>query len=267
MWRWLWLVVGSGLALCCNSSANADSPWYISGSVGGYFREDDSIADDYFKRIFIPGPPLVLPSSSPPAAASPPTEIIVVATPRGGPLSSQIPTLISARGTTGRSFDPGLTGNVAVGYRLNSRVRLEAELGHAGYNGSSLRPFTTDANFPTLDGRAFMRQSGADYSRFTGSLNTFYDLAPAASRFAPYIGAGIGGSANRRSFAQFLSADGARFTSYGGATPEGFALLEAGLNIAMSKHWTVVPAYRYIHYFNRGEDLAHVAKIGMRYSF
>jgi len=44
-------------------------------------------------------------------------------------------------------------------------------------------------------------------------------------------------------------------------------LVEGGVSIALSPHWSLVPAYRFVHYFESQEDVAHVVKIGLRYSF
>lgn len=44
-------------------------------------------------------------------------------------------------------------------------------------------------------------------------------------------------------------------------------MLEAGVSIAITPRLSLVPAYRYIHFFDGDEDVAHVAKLGLRYQF
>jgi opacity protein-like surface antigen len=87
------------------------------------------------------------------------------------------------------------------------------------------------------------------------------------SRFTPYVGGGIGDAAGRRSRGDFTASDGARFISGGDHASEGFGLLEGGLSVAIAKHWSIVPAYRYVRYFRSGQDAAHIAKLGLRYIF
>jgi hypothetical protein len=108
-------LAGSVGALSPECAAWADSPWYVSGSVGGYFREADSTSTSFFK----------------------------VANPS-----------VTAPGSVPRSFDPGVVGNVAVGYDLLPNVRVEAEFGYADYTGSALNPVTYNPNFPRLNGSA-----------------------------------------------------------------------------------------------------------------
>jgi opacity protein-like surface antigen len=216
------------VALSWSAAANADSTRYVAGSVGGYFRE--AVTEDRtFYQIADPS--------------------------------------INADGTNKFSFDPGAVVNISVGYRIASHFRIEAELGYDSYVGSSVNPFTTNPNFPHLDGRTFTRQSGAEYSRFTGTVNAFYDFSPLASRFTPYIGVGVGGESGSKTAGHFVSADGATLTGQSGTDSAVLGLVEVGLNIALSKHWSVAPAYRYIHVFDGNGEAAHVAKLGIRYSF
>ena len=48
-------------------------------------------------------------------------------------------------------------------------------------------------------------------------------------------------------------------------------LVEAGVSIALDDQWSLVPAYRYSHYFLNanvfGDETAHIFKLGVRYSF
>ncbi len=222
-------VVGAIGVLASASAALADSPWYVSGSVGGYFRQDFSGADNFFH--------------------------------------SATPT-VTVPGTDRISYSPGVVGNIAVGYHLTPHIRVEGELGYVSYDASALHPYTTAAGFSDLNGQAFKHQSGDTYSRFTGSANAFYDFSAIAGRFTPYVGAGVGGSANHKSAGRFEASSGAIFTSGVGATAtEGLAMVEGGVAIAVTRHLSLVPGYRFVHYFSSGEDVAHVAKLGLRYSF
>jgi opacity protein-like surface antigen len=219
---------GGAVALSWAAAANAESGWYVAGSAGGYFREGVTEGETFYK--------ITDPS-------------------------------VTAPGTIKFSFDPGAVANISVGYRVASHFRIETELGYDSYVGSSLNPFTTNPNFPHFDGRTFTRQSGAEYSRFTGTVNIFYDFSPLASRFTPYVGVGVGGESGRKTAGHFVSADGTTITGQSGTGSAVLGLVEGGLNIALSKHWSVVPAYRYIHVFDGNGEAAHIAKLGIRYSF
>jgi opacity protein-like surface antigen len=210
-------------------SARAESPWYVSGSLGGYFREGASGPDTFFK---IDDPS------------------------------------ISSPGTQRESFDPGYIANAAVGYRLLANVRVEAELGYADYMLSTVSPQAD--TFPQLNGQPFNRQTGGEWSRFTGTINAFYDL-PVPGRFVPYVGLGVGGAHGEATTARLVSSTGAIFESLGGSSTRGVMLAEGGVSIALSEHISLVPAYRYLRYFLNasvgGDEAAHIVKLGLRYSF
>lgn len=208
-------------------AAAADGPYYLSGSFGGYFRQSDQINATLF--------------------------------------SAPIP-IVTAPGTVGRTYDPGLVINLAAGYRLTSHLRVEAELGYAAYSGSTLKPATLQPSLLSYQGQTFNHVSGDDLSRLTGTLNGFYDFSPVRG-VTPYVGAGFGDSANHQSSGLFREADGGRFADKGGSATHGLALLEAGFSIPLSRNLYLVPAYRYVHYFAAGQDVSHVVKIGLRYGF
>ena len=98
-------------------------------------------------------------------------------------------------------------------------------------------------------------------------MNGFYDIATFAGRYTPYVGAGVGGSDNHQSQGFFAARDGTPFDVSGGASAQGFAMAEGGLAIALTPRISLVPAYRYVHYFQGNEDVASVAKLGVRLSF
>jgi opacity protein-like surface antigen len=144
---------------------------------------------------------------------------------------------------------------------------LEAELGYTSYENNALYPFANSSNFPNLNGQKFSRTSGGDVSRFTGTLNGFYDFTNLSSLFAPYIGAGVGGAADRRSSGLYTAANGTVFTSAASSSPQGIGLLEGGLAIKLTGNLSIVPAYRYIQYFRSNQGSANIVKIGLRYQF
>ncbi len=221
----------AALALWLGAAAPAlaQGPWYVSGSLGGYFRDEAGGPDTFFH------------SNAPDVRVS---------------------------GTDRIGFDhSALTGNVAVGRRFFGRFRVEGELGYTRYAAETLNPSTSAAGFPDLNGQTFKRQGGDDYTRFTGEVNGFYDIATVAGRYTPYVGAGVGGSDNHQSQGFFEASDGTPFNVGGGSSTQGFAMAEGGLAIALTPQISLVPAYRYVHYFNGGEDVANVAKLGVRLSF
>ena len=215
-------LIGSGVA------ARAEGPFYVSGSVGGYFRQSDDTMDEFHH--------------------------------------SATPT-INVPGTDKRGFDPGVIGNVAIGYRLISHVRVEAEFGYFSYTGSTLNPTAFASGYPELNGQTFRRTSGDRFSRYTGTANAFYDFSPIAGLFAPYVGAGVGASRDHQSVGTLRSSDGTSFQSSGGSSTQGLAMVEGGLSFPITRNLSLVPAYRYVHFFAGNEEVAHVVKVGLRYSF
>lgn len=229
-WRMSAVAGLAALAWAVNAEAQSpwQGPWYLEGSLGGYFRQPQE------------GPDVFHHSNTP---------------------------TVTVAGTDTLKFSPGLVANLGVGRRITPHIRLEAEVGYAAYSGHSLNPYTTAPGFPALDGQTFTHRSGDRWSRYTGAVNAFYDFAPIAGRFAPYVGGGVGASANHRTNGIYADAAGQTFTTTGGSSTQGFAVVEGGVSIALSPHWAVVPAYRYVRYFADDQDVAHVAKVGLRYSF
>src|ERR1700741_5165373 len=95
------VLAGTAIVLSAAVSARADEPWYVSGSVGGYFREANSGSDTFFH------------SDNP---------------------SFKVP------GSNRFSYDSNVIGNLAVGYTVLPQVRLEAEIGYVDYTGDTLNP-------------------------------------------------------------------------------------------------------------------------------
>ena len=218
------LVVVGMMAFAAN--AWAAGPWYLSGSAGGYFREDVTASTTISNGV------------------------------------------ITAPGDVERSFDPGAVFNIAVGYRLPARLRAELELGYAQYGADTVTPMV--AALPTLNGVQFSHPTGSDLRRTMATLNLFYDL-PVAGRFVPYVGAGLGAIHVQSATITFVSAAGGRFTSHLASGDDGVVLVEGGVTIAVTDAIAVVPAYRYVRQFgstsNNGTEIAHVLKVGLRYTF
>lgn len=215
-------------ALFSTLNARAESPWYLEGSLGGYVRDEKSGADTFHHD----------------------------ATPT-----------VNVPGVDTLKFNPGLMANIGVGYRLTPHIRLEAEAGYTTYTGHTLNPYTAALGFPALNGQTFTRASGDRWSRYTGTVNAFYDFAPVAGRFTPYVGGGVGASSNHRTNGIYKDAAGQVFTASGGGSTQGLGMVEGGVSIALSPHWAVVPAYRYVRFFAGGHEAANVGKVGLRYSF
>jgi opacity protein-like surface antigen len=154
-----------------------------------------------------------------------------------------------------------------VGYHLTQRLRIETELGYVDYDRSTLTPYTADPNFPALKGAPFNRQSGADFSRVSAGVNGFYDFKPLAERYFPYLGAGVSIISAHSSAGLYVSPSGSTLRWEGGESAYGLAQVEGGVAIALTRHWSLVPAYRYIHGFSSRSEAAHIGKLGFRYTF
>ena len=215
-------------ALALAAMSNAESPWYVSGSVGADFREASDGAVTFFK----------------------------------------LNQTISAPGRTHATYDPGVVANVAVGRAITPHFRLEDEVGYVNYTGSQINPTTTSPSFPAFNGQTFSRTSGGDYSRITESLNAFYDFGPVYEIIAPYVGAGAGVSFGRRTTGHYADALGTPFQATGTTSvADGFGLLEGGLDIKLARGLTLVPAYRYSRSLGGRNESDHIGKLGLRYAF
>jgi hypothetical protein len=248
------LVAGAVVAAC----AHAESPWYVSGDLGGYFREGTSASGTFGKYV-------TSGSTTTTNSGSGSTTVV-----------SGSPQLVTARGSMKSAYDPGLTGHLAFGRRLGAHFRVEVEVGVAGYDRSTVYPKTTSSNFPALTGVAYDRKSGGDFQRVTEEVNAFYDFKPALHGAAPYVGFGLGAWEGRSSAAVYgrssaIETNGTTipagwpFNIRGGSNTVGFAMLEGGLSLRLNDRWSVVPAYRYMRGFSG--DVAHIAKVGFRYGF
>jgi opacity protein-like surface antigen len=223
--RVLLAVLAAGMGVFA-AEAQAAGPWYVAGSVGGYFREESTA-------------PTTFSSGS-----------------------------ATAPGEVTRTFDPGVVLNLAVGYRLPAHLRAEVELGYAHYNIDTVTP--TVAALPALNGVQFGHSTGSDLQRTMATANLFYDL-PVAGCFVPYVGGGLGAIHIQSGTTTSISATGAQLVGHRPSGDDGVALIEAGVTIAVTDAIAIVPAYRYVREFgdvaNNGTEIAHIVKLGMRYSF
>jgi opacity protein-like surface antigen len=216
----------AALVLLLMPAARAQSPWYVSGSLGGYFREN---------------------------------WIGVVGIEKGATID---------QGITSTSYDPGLSASLALGYKLPHGFRVEVEGGYIDYQTS--RVSIDRSSFANLNGQTFNRTSGGDNERWLGTINLFYDL-PVSGGLVPYIGGGLGIAQANSVVTHYVDASGTLFTGTVRLADKAVGFLEAGLNIGVGGGFTVVPAYRYLQFFgsssSRGNEAAHIVKLGLRYSF
>jgi opacity protein-like surface antigen len=224
---WLSAAVAIAAGFGATAACRAESPWDVSGSIGGVFRPSDQVNTQFFH------------------AATP---------------------SITVPGTNRRDFDPGVAIDAALGYRLSPHIRIEGEISYAGYAVDKIFPQTFAPGFPALNGQAFDKTSGAGVSREGGAANIFYDFSPIA-RVTPYVGIGAGASFAHANTGVFADAGGASFRTPGVSAAVGTAMVEGGLSIPLWPHLALVPAYRYLHAFAPQGGSAHVVKVGLRYSF
>ncbi len=163
------------------------------------------------------------------------------------------------------TFNPGVAVDGAIGYHLPLGFRVEAEF---GYIHSSRDTVTINTSVPALSflNGKFSSPVGGDLNFFTATVNMFYDLPVNLAGIKPYVGAGAG--------YYHLNADQAEFTvpfrvTGAGADFSNVAVLaEVGATISLGPKLSLVPAYRYEHFFtgSNGFD-SNQFKIGLRYDF
>lgn len=175
-------------------------------------------------------------------------------------------------GTTGpatsmRSFDPGIALDAAVGYHLPMGFRIEGEF---GYIHSSRDSTTISTSNPlqaaTFNGTRFTSPDGGAMNFFTATANIFYDIPVHVAGIAPYVGAGFG--YYHASIDTVTYNIPFRFTGSGSEVSNAVILAEAGVTVPLAPSLTLVPAYRYEHFFNSdGSWDSHQIKLGLRYDF
>jgi Outer membrane protein beta-barrel domain len=165
------------------------------------------------------------------------------------------------------NYDPGAMVSVGVGKRIGQHLRVEGQLGYAGYTISRINPFTTDPNYPRIDGRAFYQREGVRYTRETADIIGFYDFNPMRWGVTPFLGAGLGASEDHRGAGVLQSADGATMTIQAKSAAELLGLAEFGLSIPLTPGLTLVPNYQFVRYFRRTPDAVNVFGATVRYAF
>jgi len=223
-----------GVSVVSTPARSADLPWYVSGSAGTYLRQDNNRSATTEVENPGNGNSIIFPSSN----------------------------------TT--TYDPGEFGSVAFGRAIVWGFRAEVELDFAHYSPSDFTPSPSNGNtIVGVSGTKFTTSSGGTRNRFMGSANLFWD-APLNGYLKPYVGAGVGFATDSGSAATFTNPNGWTFTQAAAQTTAPIVLGEVGLAVALSPRWSIVPAYRYVHFFESGNTIAEAAnifKLGVRYSF
>jgi opacity protein-like surface antigen len=173
-----------------------------------------------------------------------------------------------APGTLDREFDPGALLGLNVGYKLPDGFRIEGEFGYLRYVNGKIKPSV--AAFPALNGSNFALLSGDLYNRYTGTINVLYDI-PLELSWTPYVGGGLGYAHSDGVISQHVNSIGTILHGMTAARDTAVALIELGITIPITDSWSVVPGYRYVHFFvnpdRSGDEVAHVAKVEVRYAF
>jgi opacity protein-like surface antigen len=156
----------------------------------------------------------------------------------------------TTQGTNTTTYSPGIVANLGLGYKLPLGFRVEGEVGYAHYTASSDTP-TANGGFPTLNGTRLTPQTGGGVDQITATANAFYDL-PVSGGLIPYIGGGFGGSLTGTQGGLYTSPGGVSALNVGGSSGYVYPVIlgEAGMAIAYSTAWAVVPSYRFAHVFN-----------------
>lgn len=178
---------------------------------------------------------------------------------------------VSGPGTNTTTYNTGESVNAAVGYHLPLGFRIEGEFGYQHYTTDSISPFSSDGQFPPINGTRLTNPSGGDHNVLTGTANLFYDLPVTFAGFTPYIGGGGGyyhaGSTNAVFFDPVTHGP---FTSHAQDGGGGMVLGEAGVSYHVMPNLSLTVAYRYEHFFHPpvGTDAAgNIVKLGLRYDF
>ncbi|HVY15262.1 MAG TPA: outer membrane beta-barrel protein [Rhodopila sp.] len=173
---------------------------------------------------------------------------------------------LHASDTTTSSYNPGFTLGAAIGHRLPLGFRAELELGYLHNSLDTRTLHTAGTVFSALNGTKLTSPDGGDRNRFTVTANLFYDLPVSFAGVTPYVGAGVGYYHLDVGDAHFATP--ILFTAKGYDTSNAVILAEVGVTAAIAPGLSVVPAYRYEHYFgSEADEDSHQIKIGLRYDF
>jgi hypothetical protein len=223
-----WGLLACASVVCAASTASAQNHWYVEGSAGALLRDNLSFSTRF----------------------------------------TNLNTGATAPGTETFTFSPGIAANLGLGYKLPFGFRAEGELGYAHYSASSNSPLSTTPGFQVLNGSPLALISGGTFDEGTATVNVFYDLP--VTGLIPYIGGGFGGSLSGSQTGVYSSPGGVVRNTVGGGTGYIYPVIlgEAGLTIAYSDSWALVPSYRFQHVFAGALPYnENIFKLGVRYSW
>lgn len=158
---------------------------------------------------------------------------------------------------TGEYDNPGYAIWAALGYRFGNGFRAEVELGYGRIEAESVSFLGVSV---PVDGTTDL---------FSGTINGFYDFN-VGGVVTPYIGGGVG--VLHSSVDEVTATVGSTtITAEGDDSTDLTAFAEAGVAVSVAQQLELVPAYRF-QWVNNGEDgfdddMAHVVKVGLRYTF
>lgn len=163
------------------------------------------------------------------------------------------------------TFDPGVALDGAIGYHLPLGFRVEGELGYIHTSRDTVTVNTSVPALSFLNGK-YSSPDGGDMNFFTATVNVFYDLPVDLAGIKPYVGAGAGYYHLNVDQVEFTVPY--HFTGSGADISNAVVLVEVGATIPLAPSLSLVPAYRYEHFFasSTGYDLNQF-KIGLRYDF
>lgn len=253
----LFLTTLTACTSLCASAALANG-FYVSGTIGGVFRETTSsllndARDPFGNQAFNNG----------------------VAVPY--------------RVEQHTHYQAGGEADVAGGYRFGlgrlGALRVEGEFSFRDYRyhdyvGRSLPGQVYGTNFSAT----YEVEKGLYQERYAETANAFYDL-PSFGFATPYVGVGAGYQESVRTpgdvkevYQDTRYATGSIFgptQTAGGSRPfslasisgnQGTWLAEGGVSLRMTPRLSLVPSYRFSQAF-QGHAATNLARIGLRYSF
>jgi opacity protein-like surface antigen len=163
------------------------------------------------------------------------------------------------------TFNPGLALDGAVGYHLPLGFRVEGELGYIHTSRDTVTINTSVPALSFLNGK-YSSPDGGNMNFFTATANIFYDLPVDLAGIKPYVGAGAG--------FYHLNVEQAEFTvpfDFTGRSvdiSDAVVLAEVGATISLTPRLSLVPAYRFEHFFVSSTGYnSNQFKIGLRYDF
>ena len=187
-------------------------------------------------------------------------------------------------------YKAGGEADVAGGYRFDlgryGAIRTEVEVSFRDYQvGASDVKSLPGQVYGTVYNASITTLKGDDELRYAGTVNAFYDFTR-FSWITPYVGAGVGYQQGvqtpgdrQHAYETFSTPTPNEVTGPAGTTGgtfvdqtgssdggQGTWLVEGGVSLPMTRHLSLVPAYRYTQGFH-GHDGINVERIGLRYSF